>query len=186
MIGQWIDAVNFTGRDGCRPGPLLDCDDGNACTTDACDAIAGCGHAAVSCDDGNGCTDDSCDPAVQCVRTNNSAPCDDHDACTLTDACEAGACVGSAVVACQDSDACTADICDPAVRCVATTANFDTSDFSAGRVDGRDLTVLANAWNSCIGGARYNAAADLNHRGSCIDAEDFHHFMAAFGQNCAP
>ena len=53
-------------------------------------------------------------------------------------------------------------------------------------VDGRDLTVLANAWNSCIGGARYNAAADLNHRGSCIDAEDFHHFMAAFGQNCAP
>jgi hypothetical protein len=89
-------------------------------------------------------------------------------------------------VACHDADVCTADVCDPAIRCVATTANFDTTGFSGGRVDGRDLTVLAGAWNACIGSPRYNAAADLDHHGACIDDADFHFFMNAFGRDCAP
>jgi uncharacterized repeat protein (TIGR01451 family) len=186
MFGQWIDAVSVSGRDVCVPGPQLACDDGTACTVDACDAVLGCGHVAVFCDDGNGCTDDTCDPESQCVHTPNTAPCDDHNACTLTDVCSASACVGSTAVACHDADACTADVCDPAIRCVATTANFDTADFSAGRVDGRDLTVLAAAWNSCVGNPRYNAAADLDHHGTCIDDADFHYFMNAFGRTCAP
>lgn len=186
MLGQWIDSVSITGRDVCRPGPEVACDDANACTVDACDAVLGCGHDPISCDDGNGCTDDVCDPVLQCVYTQNAAPCDDHNACTLTDVCTEGACVGSTAVACHDADVCTADVCDPAIRCVATTANFDTTGFSAGRVDGRDLTVLAGAWNSCMGSPRYNAAADLDHHGACIDESDFHFFMSAFGHDCAP
>jgi uncharacterized repeat protein (TIGR01451 family) len=186
MLGQWIDAVSVTGRDVCRPGPQVVCDDADACTVDTCDAVLGCGHVAISCDDGNVCTDDACDPVLQCVHTQNAAPCDDHNACTLTDVCTAGACVGSTAVACHDADVCTADVCDPAIRCVSTTANFDTTGFSAGRVDGRDLTVLAAAWNSCVGSPRYNAAADLDHNGACIDDADFHYFMNAFGRDCAP
>jgi uncharacterized repeat protein (TIGR01451 family) len=186
MLGQWIDDVSVTGRDVCVSGPPLACDDGNACTADACDAVSGCGHVAMSCDDGNACTDDACDPVLQCVHTQNAAPCDDHNACTLTDVCRSGACVGSTAVACHDTDACTADVCDPALRCVATTANFDTVDFSAGRVDGRDLTVLAAAWNACVGSPRYNVAADLDHHGTCIDDADFHYFMSAFGRDCSP
>ena len=186
QVGQWIDSVAVSGRDTCRPGPQLGCDDANACTADACDAVLGCGHVTMSCDDGNGCTDDVCDPRLQCVHTPNAAPCDDHNACTLTDVCSAGACIGSTAVACQDADVCTADVCDPAIRCVATTANFDTVGFSAGRVDGGDLTVLAAAWNSCVGSPRYNSAANLDHQGACIGASDFHLFMNAFGRNCAP
>src|SRR5262249_47039623 len=45
------------------------CDDGNACTTDSCDAATGCAHVAISCDDGNACTNDACDAATGCVHT---------------------------------------------------------------------------------------------------------------------
>jgi uncharacterized repeat protein (TIGR01451 family) len=186
MLGQWIDSVTISGRDVCRPGPQLNCDDANTCTIDACDPVFGCGHVVIPCDDGNPCTDDTCDPTLQCISTFNAAPCDDHNACTLTDVCSSGACVGSTAVACNDADVCTADICDPALRCVATTANFDTGGFSAGRVDGRDLEVMAAAWNSCLGNPRYNADADLDHHGGCVDESDFHFFMNAFARDCAP
>jgi len=52
----------------------LDCDDGNACTTDICDADAGCLHPF------------------------NSVSCDDGNACTAPDACSAGVCTGTAIV----------------------------------------------------------------------------------------
>ena len=87
---------------------------------------------------------------------------------------------------CHDADACTTEACDPAIGCAVTTANFDTVGFSAARVDGRDLAVLAGSWNSCPGDARYNAAANLDRQQPCIGPTDFHLFMSAFGRNCAP
>jgi hypothetical protein len=184
-VGQWVDSVSVSDWDVCQPGVQVACDDNDACTADACDAVVGCGHVAISCDDRNSCTDDVCDPILQCVHAENSAACDDQNACTLTDVCAAGACIGSAAVVCHDSDICTADACDPSIRCVATTANFDTGDFSAGRVDGRDLVVFAEAWQSCVGTPHYNAAANLDRQGTCIDMADFHLFMSAFGGTCA-
>ena len=60
--------------------------------------------------------------------------------------------------------------------------------FSATRVDGRDLVVLALAWNSCSPQPAYNALADLDPvstpPGACVDAADFHLFMNSFGQSC--
>jgi cysteine-rich repeat protein len=44
----------------------LNCDDGNACTNDACQPGVGCTHTTVNCSDSNGCTDDRCDPAAGC------------------------------------------------------------------------------------------------------------------------
>jgi hypothetical protein len=39
-----VDACDpFTGT--CSAGPALDCNDGDACTTDSCDSIAGCLHS---------------------------------------------------------------------------------------------------------------------------------------------
>jgi hypothetical protein len=32
---------------GCSDPSDLDCDDGNECTADSCDAVTGCGHAAI-------------------------------------------------------------------------------------------------------------------------------------------
>jgi hypothetical protein len=201
----------------CVGGPVLSCNDANPCTDDSCDADDGCVHIdAVACNDGNPCTDDSCDPASGCAHTNNAEACDDGNACTANDACNGGACQAGPptncndanlctddscdpvdgcqhadnTASCGDGEVCTADACDPASGCLTNhrTINMDTDLFSADRVDGRDLVVLADAWSSCSPDPRYNAAADLDPvatpQGACVDASDFHLFMNAFGQSC--
>ncbi|XXX72214.1 hypothetical protein WMF30_31660 [Sorangium sp. So ce134] len=86
------------------------CDDGDRCTTaDHCTggACAGapvvCGapsvcHAAGSCDPTSGLCTSPMQP--------DATPCDDGNACTQTDTCIAGSCVGSAPVACPAPDEC--------------------------------------------------------------------------------
>ena len=114
-----------------------DCDDGNACTTDSCDAGA-CAYATIAdcvpcttaadCDDGNGCSTDTCsangvcEHVAQegCIPCTTAADCDDRNPCT-TDACgAAGSCQISAIPGCQrcdtaadcdDGDPCTTDGC---------------------------------------------------------------------------
>jgi hypothetical protein len=63
------------------------CDDGNACTIDACDAAEQClvDHPPVSCNDSNLCTLDSCNPATGCESTPKV--CLDGALCTV-DACD--------------------------------------------------------------------------------------------------
>jgi uncharacterized protein DUF11/slime mold repeat-containing protein len=184
--GQWIDSIAVTGRNRCVPGTPVSCDDGDACTTDSCERTTGCGHLPISCDDGEVCTNDACDPLVGCVHTNSTAACNDSNVCTRTDVCEAGVCVGSNLLVCHDADACTADACDRVIGCLETTANFDTTGFSAGRVDGRDLAILAASWHSCPNALRYNPAANLDREQPCIDGTDFHLFMTTFGRDCTP
>jgi uncharacterized repeat protein (TIGR01451 family) len=184
--GQWIDSIVVTGKSACQPGPLATCDDDDACTIDSCDGATGCGHLPVPCDDGEPCTADTCDAVLGCLHANTTAPCNDLNACTQTDLCTGGQCVGSNALSCQDTDVCTADVCDRALGCIAPTANFDTTGFSAGRVDGRDLAVLAQSWFSCPNTLRYNPAANLDRAQPCIEDADFHLFMNAFARDCAP
>lgn len=140
---------------GCVLGTALVCDDGNGCTTDDCDAIAGCTFAnntdpcsdgdactvgdgcqlgvcvsgpAANCDDANVCTNDSCNPATGCVNTNNTSPCDDGDACTTSDTCSGGTCVGGVAPDCDDGNVCTTDSCDSATGCENTPAPGSCSD----------------------------------------------------------
>jgi hypothetical protein len=57
---------------GCQHIPV-DCDDGDACTDDACDPVTGnCVHTPIDCDDGDPNTTDSCDPEVGCIHTANA------------------------------------------------------------------------------------------------------------------
>lgn len=83
-----------------------DCDDGDACTTDACVANKCTVTAVQSCDDGDACTTDTCR-----AGTCSSVPlvCDDGDGCT-TDTCVAGACQ-TTVRDCDDGRTCTLDTC---------------------------------------------------------------------------
>lgn len=111
-------------------GPCADactdasCDDGDLCTTDACNGDGTCGHAAVICDDTDPCTADACDPAVGCTHAPvTGASCDDGNGCTSADSCSAGVCAGAPVVgccagddACEDGNPCTIDTCN-AGRC---------------------------------------------------------------------
>jgi hypothetical protein len=130
----------------CAKGSALSCDDGNPCTKDGCDPLAGCTHqpipgacedgnvcttgdicdkgkcaagsAAADCSDGNVCTDDACHPLLGCLHSTNSVPCDDGNACTEADVCQAGACKGGPAVSCDDQNVCTDDSCHPAKGCV--------------------------------------------------------------------
>jgi photosystem II stability/assembly factor-like uncharacterized protein len=66
------------------------------------------------CDDDNPCTRDTCNVATgQCAHTPepDGLPCDDSDACTIGNTCNAGSC-GMPLV-CDDSDPCTDDFCLP-------------------------------------------------------------------------
>lgn len=99
-------------------GQGLDCDDGDPCTDDLCDASTGCVHVPTrSCDDGNPCTQDTCRPMAGCDNTSlmDGTPCDDGELCTTADICLFGRCRGVSVpegTVCDDGDPCSkADRC---------------------------------------------------------------------------
>ena len=97
----------------CKSTLAADCDDGNACTKDACDpkagkcanvAIPGCGGGCTtdqSCDDNNACTDDQCTTSGKCLHAltpsctpcKTAAQCNDGDPCTLDGCGDAGVCL---------------------------------------------------------------------------------------------
>jgi len=138
-------------------GAPVECDDGNPCTDDACDAAKGCSFvpnshacndgdkctvgdqckggecvpaAKLVCDDGNVCTADSCDENKGCSFAATPGACDDGNPCTAGDKCSEGKCSGSGLVDCDDGDVCTDDYCDPAAGCdhVPNTAPCNDSD----------------------------------------------------------
>ena len=132
----------------CVPTGLATCSDQNACTADSCDPEEGCiqekltgtycndGDActqmdtcqdglclgeAIDIDDGNPCTVDSCDPYFGVEHTPISgALCDDGNACTPEDRCDAGICRGLGELDCNDDNPCTRDLCSPETGCYTT------------------------------------------------------------------
>lgn len=90
-----------------------DCDDGVACTIDAC-VQARCAFTPVPsrCDDGVDCTVDICRPDG-CVSVPDDGACDDGVDCT-DDACGAQGCVSTPQdTECDDGIDCTVDTCGP-------------------------------------------------------------------------
>jgi hypothetical protein len=150
--GQCSDGNTCTDGDTCvnglcTPGPALDCDDDNVCTTDSCLPASGCKHVnksgsctdgnactdgdacvnglctpgpALDCDDDNVCTTDSCLPASGCKHVNAAGPCTDGSICTQGDACAAGQCVPGPQIDCDDKEYCTVDSCHPTNGCIHT------------------------------------------------------------------
>ena len=101
----------FTTWPGLVPGMTYEwyavADDGtNTATSDTWTFTTACSTHA-ECDDGNICTDDVCNAGV-CENTNNTDPCDDGDLCTTGDVCSGGACTATPVV-CGGSDICDAN-----------------------------------------------------------------------------
>lgn len=117
--GQFCDGVELCHPiNGCQPGTPPNCNDGVACTIDACDEfndvcthtpddapcndqqfcngveycdpLAGCrAGTPPNCDDGVGCTVDSCDEAGDtCVHMPNDAACDDLQHCNGVEFCD--------------------------------------------------------------------------------------------------
>lgn len=77
----------------------LECDDGNPCTTDACDAVAG-----------------------TCSSQNvvDGTSCADADVCNGAETCVAGVCTAGVALTCDDANECTTDTCDSLLGCQFT------------------------------------------------------------------
>jgi hypothetical protein len=101
---------------------LLDCDDGNLCTTDV-NVNGVCVHTAVNCGDG------VCNPVTgACVGCLSAADCNDANLCTI-DACVNQTCVHEVVT-------CGVGVCDPGTGgCVECLAAADCDDDDACTVD---------------------------------------------------
>ncbi len=115
------------------------CTAATACTfNNHCAADGSCVGDAVVCDDGNPCTSDACDPQKGCTYPPLSVgtSCNDDNACTTADACQlpvgvAPFCQGLAIGSCSDSNPCTDDACDPAQGCTHTDNSAPCSDGDA-------------------------------------------------------
>ncbi len=95
---------------------------GNKCVVDPA--------SVPTCEAEGGCAVATCEPATglcTIVAAANGKPCDDGDACTATDGCQSGTCVGTGAVACDDGNPCTDDSCEAGVGC-AYAPNDDPCD----------------------------------------------------------
>jgi hypothetical protein len=102
----------------CVPGTPLVCDDGNPCTTDSCDPVAGCVFT-YACDDGNICTTDTCDPVAGCQHAPvpDGTACPDQNLCNGAETCRAGTCTPGAPIVCNNGGECSTSTCDPVIGC---------------------------------------------------------------------
>src|SRR6266540_3874955 len=122
LVGQ-LASVTF--QDGLSNCPAS-CADANPCTVDACSAGA-CTHVAVA----------------------NGTSCNDGNACTRTDTCQAGVCAGSNPVACTAQDQChTAGTCDTQTGTCSNPVKADGTACSDGNGCTQTDTCQAGA---CVG-----------------------------------
>lgn len=168
----------------CIVEPFTDgqsCDDGDACTvSDACQAGA-CVGSAMDCSDFDSqCTTGRCEEG-ECVAESvpEGQTCDDGDACTLSDACQAGTCYGAPMDCSGLDDQCNLGACESG-SCV-------TQQRAAGYpCDDGDSCTVSDSCNggTCSGTALSCSSLDAEcSTGECMDGECLP--VAAFeGRTC--
>ena len=118
----------------CSYAPKADgtaCNDGNGCTqSDTCQAGVCTGSNPVVCTALDQChVAGTCDPQTgTCSNPNkvDGTTCNDDNACTLSDTCQAGTCTGANPVVCSALDQChEAGVCNPATGVCSTPAKPD-------------------------------------------------------------
>ena len=173
----------------CSSSPL--CDDGLECTKDSCDA----GVCAAELKNGwcLGGDDDICvqhyseDPANTCrlcdaqgsggsdwIVLVDGAPCDDGDACTQSEVCELGACIGKYPTICPPMGTCVEASCEPGVGCVGVPIEGPCNDGNSCTVG--DLCIEGE----CIGGTDAPSCDDGNvctlndycEKGECLGGDE--------------
>lgn len=103
------------------------CADGDLCNGDeTCNAAGTCtAGAPLTVDDGNPCTADNCDPiaGVSHPPVPVGTSCGDSDVCNGVETCDGlGSCTQSAPPVVDDGDVCTNDHCDPTFGVIHTLA----------------------------------------------------------------
>lgn len=145
----------------------VQCSDGNGCTlSDQCQAGVCTGGAPIACTAADQChTAGTCNPATGLCSNPaapNAASCDDRNACTRSDTCQAGVCRGGDPVTCSAGDQCQDARCDAATGGCITQPRVDGSECMDG--DACSVGDHCNA-GACVSGA----ARDCDDRLSCTD-----------------
>lgn len=175
-----------------------DCDDGDVCTVDLCDANGTCtaaprclgtekccnGECAECCDDGDcedglECTQNSCF-AGKCMYIPNDSACDAAQYCSTTDGCRAkqvcgltGATPGGE---CDDGSPCTSDRCD---------GNFCKHDFCTKGVNG-GLCCADGCAEECCTDSQCDDPNDPCQVGSCEGGKCKQVPLCEGGLDCCP
>ncbi|NOZ00285.1 MAG: hypothetical protein GXP54_00150 [Deltaproteobacteria bacterium] len=156
---------------GCEMSPAHEgetCEDNDACTkVSACQSGACIPFELLDCDDGDVCTTDTCDPATGCAHAPVDGPCDDGDACTQGDSCSGGLCVGGPPVDCDNGVFCDGEeTCDPATGCVAGAPPSCDDDIQC-TIDACDATT-----DQCVHQLMDTALEGPLGSETCLDAND--------------
>ena len=135
-------------------GDGASCEDGDLCTTQGACVAGSCVGSVKNCDDGNPCTDDFCDAATGACGSSpvaDDAPCDDGNSCTADTLCAAGSCGGgtNSCEACEsDADCAThedGDLCNGTLACVEGACVLDAATVVAcGGSDGPCASTACN------------------------------------------
>lgn len=144
LVGGHCEAGTCVGR-------ARDCDDGNACTVDACDVATGCRHddatsaCAVPADP---CLAATCDPVTGCgaVPVADGTSCGEND-CVTARVCMAGACVSRAAPegsTCAGATTCRGEGVCRAGACALPPLEPMTPRWTYRPAPGRTLTFLGH------------------------------------------
>lgn len=130
------------------------CDNATVCDgRETCNAHGDCeATAAPIVDDGNPCTTDSCDAiaGVHHVNVPSGTSCSDGNACNGVESCSAGACLSGAAPAVDDANPCSLDACDPTTGVV--THRFLPAGSSCPDQNLCNGAERCNAAGSCVPG----------------------------------
>ncbi len=140
---------------GCK-NIVISCTDGNPCTLDQCNPIAGCQFPDKDCADDDICTEDTCAGNGNCVHVQKT--CNDGDPCTNDTCNQITDC--TFVYGCEDNNECTFDICNPSEGC---------QNFSQDCSDGNACTT--DTCDPATGACTYSAI-DCNDDNPCTVEED--------------
>jgi hypothetical protein len=126
----------------------------NTCQTDPSTAPPPCDSSEDTTCFVSACVPDSGVCQLQAISSGTA--CDDGDACTTSDQCAGGACLGGPVT-CVDGNACTLDACDSGQGCQFSTLSGDDCD---------DGTVCTEN-DTCVNGGCVGAALDCSDDNGC-------------------
>ncbi|MBI5501167.1 MAG: putative metal-binding motif-containing protein [Deltaproteobacteria bacterium] len=143
------------------------CIDADLCDgAEICNGVLGCRPGVpVSCDDGFACTADACTPATgACTHVTSDPPCNDGLYCNGVESCAvASGCVAGTAVSCDDSIACTVDTCDESADTCQHVANHALCGAGMACIPSRGGCVpgtLCSLPSECSDGVFCNGAED--------------------------
>ncbi len=99
-----------------------DCGDADLCNgNESCVAGSCVAGTPPVCSSGGQCSTAQCDASLGCVEVAvaNGTACNDGNACTIDDSCEAGLCAPGGAQSCSDPGPCRSGYCDPQRGCTS-------------------------------------------------------------------